>query len=373
MGASTMAVIGGLPQIASGLHHSADAISGLVALGAVTTALAAPAVQVAFGHVDRKKVLVVGLTMAACATLLCALTASYAVFLLARIVAALGFAAIGPVASALGTSLVRSAAQGRALATVFLGMTLSSVLAAPACAWAAEAFGWRSMLSGIAGFDAVIAVLAAAGVPGGSRGQPLALRGLIDVLKRPGQVAALCVNLFHMAGVFATYTLIVPLLRERFGLSASLVSAALLTYGVAGLLGNVLVRRVSVAWSADRALVTAIGTLVAVYLSFGELPATPFLAFAALTSWAVCHDVFMPSQQRRLVEMAPDVRGLVLALNSSAIYVGMSAGASAAAAVDAVYGLEALPWASAALSALALLMLVLSRRAVRRFVPTLAG
>jgi DHA1 family inner membrane transport protein len=84
--------------------------------------------------------------------------------------------------------------------------------------------------------------------------------------------------------------------------------------------------------------------------------------------WAVTSDVFMPSQQRRLAEIAPHARGLVLALNASALYLGMSAGSLLAGVVVTQAGLTALPLASTAALVATLGMLALARRLQRRAV-----
>jgi DHA1 family inner membrane transport protein len=99
---------------------------------------------------------------------------------------------------------------------------------------------------------------------------------------------------------------------------------------------------------------------------FGALYAVPGLlpiAVAVLIVWAVSSDIFMPSQQRRMVELAPEVRGLVLALNSSAIYVGMAMGSFSAGGLTPSLGVAGLPLVSVGFLALSLMALQLSRRA----------
>jgi DHA1 family inner membrane transport protein len=155
--------------------------------------------------------------------------------------------------------------------------------------------------------------------------------------------------LLQITGVFATYTLVVPLLRDRYSMPPALLSAALLTFGLAGVLGNLAARWTATHWSADRALAVSLGMLALLFMAMGVAPANAGAAFALLASWAVANDVFFPSQQRRLVELAPQARGLALALNASALYAGMSAGSFIAARVYASRGIAALPWASAAL------------------------
>jgi len=67
-----------------------------------------------------------------------------------------------------------------------------------------------------------------------------------------------------------------------------------------------------------------------------------------------------------MVELAPAARGLVLALNSSAIYVGMAAGSFAAGALYPVFGLSSLPLASIGFVAAAFAALALSSRSAAK-------
>jgi DHA1 family inner membrane transport protein len=362
MGTSTLAIVGGLPAIAEGLKVPPDAVARLVSVFAITFALAAPGVQVLLGHWPRRRLLLGGLALATLGTVLSAAAPSYPMLFAARVLTALGAASIGPVASALGAGLVDRDQQGRALATVFLGMTLSSVLSVPASEWLAAHAGWRTMLAAVALLDAIVLAAVLLGVPRGDAGQRLALRDLLGLLRRPGLAAAVAVMLLQMAGLFASYTMIVPLLRERFALAPALVSLALLVFGLAGVLGNLVARRVAQRTSAARALAGALVALLLLFAALGLVPPHPALAFVLLALWAVANDVFMPSQQRRLVEMAPEARGLVLALNASALYVGMSSGAFVAGQVQAHAGIGTLPWASVALIAAALAALAQSTK-----------
>ncbi|HJV62266.1 MAG TPA: MFS transporter [Albitalea sp.] len=363
MGTSTLAMIGGLPAIASGLHTPPDAVAHLVAVFAITFAFAAPGAQVVLGHWPRRRILLGGLALAALGTLASALATRYEMLFVARILTALGAAAIGPVASALGASLVPRAEQGRALTTVFLGMTLASVLSVPASTWMSVHFGWRPMLLAVALLDAVVALGVKRSVADGEPAQPIALRDLLALLRRPAMAGAVGVMLLQMAGLFAAYTMIVPLLHEHFGLDDAMVSAALFAFGLAGVLGNLLARRVAARWSAERALAAALLALTGVQVLAWAAPPSAALAFAVLVAWAVANDVFMPSQQRRLVELAPQLRSLALALNASALYSGMSGGSFVAGLVYDHAGVAALPLASAGLMLAALALLQWSRRA----------
>lgn len=365
MGASALAVIGALPDIAHGMGIGTQAVAGLVSIYALVFAVTAPLLQVVAARVPRRSLILGGLVLSALGALGSALAHGYATLFAARVLVALGGAAIGPVASALGAGLVAREEQARALATVFSGMTLASVVSTPAAEWLAAHLGWRAMFMTVAVLNVAVAASVLAWVKDRTAGQPLLPRSLFAELARPAVASGVAVMFLYMTGMFASFTMVVPLLAQRFGLSGQWLSAALLAFGVAGILGNALAMRLGSRWSADRLLVLSMAALIAIFVGLAALPGRAALAFAALVLWAVSNDVFMPSQQRRLAELAPQARGLVLALNSSALYVGMSAGSLLSGAVSARAGTATLPVASAGVLALALVALAVSRQAGR--------
>src|SRR5476649_2523961 len=96
--------------------------------------------------------------------------------------------------------------------------------------------------------------------------------------------------------------------------------------------------------------------LITGFLLLYIAPAWFGFALIVLIPWAVAVDVFAPAQQRRMVELVPEMRGLVLALNSTALFVGISVGAMLAGMVTAHWGLMALPLVSISLVLLAMLL-----------------
>jgi predicted MFS family arabinose efflux permease len=357
----SLSMIGALPAISAGLNVSHADVARLIAAFFIVYAIAAPLIQIRFGHLPRRTLILGGLTLAAVGAVLSAIAPNYQTMIAARLVTALGAAAIGPVASAIGASMVAPERQGRALATVFLGMTMGSVISTPLASWIAALVGWRGMFVSVGGVTLLAAVAVALQITDRSGGQRLSSSALIGVLRQPALASGIAVVLFAMAGLLSSYSLIVPVLRERFALSQDTATLALATFGIAGLFGNALARWLADHWSADRSLIAALGVIIAVFVALLMAPANIAFVFAVIVVWAVAFDVFMPAQQRRMVELAPTLRGLVLALNASALYLGMSLGSFVAGQLSTHFGLTSLPVASIAFTLAGLVVLLLSR------------
>ncbi|TWB12316.1 DHA1 family inner membrane transport protein [Nitrospirillum amazonense] len=371
MGTGTLAVVGALPPIAASLSLSPSAVALMVSAFAATFAVAAPVVQMVAGHLPRRTLLLAGLGILGACTLLSAGVGSYPLLLILRILSGVGAACVGPVVSALGSTLVPPQRQGRALAIVFSGMTMASVVGLPLSAWLGEQIGWRPLFVGLGVWTWGVALAVALGVKDRGRGHAVRLGQLVAVLRRPGVAGGVALMVCQMAGLFTTVTLINPLLRDRFGADTAETSLALMVLGLSGLAGNYLARWLADLWSADRLVAVSLGGLTAMFLAMAGAPARLWAALALLVLWALANDLFMPSQQRRMVELAPDARGLVLALNSSALYVGMAAGSFTAGAVEPLAGVGMLPLVSAGLMAVGLGLLAATRR--RRAVASASG
>ena len=82
--------------------------------------------------------------------------------------------------------------------------------------------------------------------------------------------------------------------------------------------------------------------------------------------------LFQAPQQKRLLGFAPRMGGLVLALNSSATYLGVSIGSYTSTHAARAWGTASLPLVSAGFLVAAALSLLFSQRAVRAL-PDVAG
>jgi predicted MFS family arabinose efflux permease len=362
MGTASLSVVGALQAMSSSLGISRSAAALLVPAFAVTFAVAAPAIQIVAGHWVRRRLLLCGLLVLAAGALGCAAAPGYPALIVARIVTGLGAAAVSPMVSSLGAALVPPQRQGHALAVVFSGITLASVLGVPLASWCAAMLGWRLMFAAIAGLAVLAALLVVALVKDQSRAQPIRPAQLWRLLTNATTAGGLGITALGMAALFTTYTMITPILRDHFAAGAGAVSFVLLLYGVAGILGNWLARYVALKWTSERSIAVALLLLTGGFAVLRLAPPWLPLAILALIPCAVAVDIFAPAQQRRMVELAPDMRGLVLALNSSALFGGMAGGACLAGRIVPIGGLMALPVVSIALAAACLLLLWISKR-----------
>lgn len=349
LGVGSLAVIGLVRPMGQDLAASPAAIANLVTVFALAFALWAPASQVLLGHLPRRTLLLWGLAIMSASSALGAVLDDYWAVLATRIATGVGAAMVGPMASSIGAGLALPGQQGRALSLVFSGMMLATVLGVPAAAWLGALLGWRAvfLLIALAGLAAALAVhRLVADRSGGVRIGP---RALVQVLRARRSGLSVATTLLQIAAQFATYALIAPFLVERMAASPGWIAPTLLVFGVGGIAGNLLAGRLSDRIGADRTVAASLWCVALVFAVLAVAPSAIAVALPLMLLWAIAGTLFQAPQQQRLIQIDPAARGLLLATNAAALYVGMAVGAFLAGITHRVFGAGALPVVSLAL------------------------
>ncbi|GAB6389959.1 MFS transporter [Stutzerimonas marianensis] len=357
-----LSVVGSLEAISREWALSASQSAYLITVFGVTFALAAPLLQVALGHLPRQRQVLLGLGLFSTASMLFAFAPSYEVLVASRVLMGIGAGFTGPVLGALGSNLVERDQQGSAIAVVLLGLSVAGLAGMPITAWIAHVWGARNLFMGIGLAGLVTALLIIWRVPNKVAGERVAFRAMVRFLTDPGSLSALLVVFFVTTGVFSTYAFLTPIIRNDYHGDPADVSLALTVLGVAGVLGNLFVTRAARYLSAVIMLVAGIGLLMADVLFMWMAPSQLGWLLVALVLWAFATDIVWPTQQRRMVELRPEQRGIALALTASFLFCGIGLGSAIAGWVYPAYGYAGLLASSLLSLSLALGCLVLSER-----------
>jgi MFS transporter, DHA1 family, inner membrane transport protein len=355
VGTSSLSVVGLVKPMADGLGVPVSLIAILVTVFALTFAVAALVGQMLGGGLPPKRLMLGGFAVLAAGTILSAFAPNYAVMVASRMLMAIGAAVIGPVASALGGSLVPPEKRGAALAIVFSGMTVATVAGVPITNFTGTMVGWREALLLIALAGLLSAALIWHVVPEGVERPAPTLTDFKRLLSRPPIAWALLATLLHMACQFVTYALIGPLLVERYSFELAFVPLGLFVYGFGGVAGNALSGALADRLGAGRVTTGCLTMMIALLLLIWVMPPWPVTVVVLMAVWSTVALAFFAPNQMHLVAHAGPAAGLVLALNASALYVGMSAGAALSGVLYEFAGPSILPLGSAIVAALALI------------------
>jgi predicted MFS family arabinose efflux permease len=362
IGTDGYVIAGLLPEMGRDLGVSDSDTGHLVSAFALAYAIGAPLLAVMLGNLPRRLVLISSLTVFAAANVAAALVDSYGAMIAVRVLAGLAAAVFSPGAIAVVPSLVAAEKRGRALSTVSAGIAVSTAVGVPLGTLIGNAFGWRTTFVVVGALGAVACLGLVLLLPPLPPNPPADLRTRAAASRTPGVASALCVTVLWIAGAFTLLTYLSPVLDEVGNVNGTTLSIWLAVYGVAAVTGNNLGGRAADRFPTPRlTLITTTGLLVAL-ASFGLLGSLGVQgatgagwAMVALVVWGIFGWAFAPIQSHRLVQLAPESASVVLSLNSSAIYVGISAGGFLGSAALAEGGAAAVGWTAAAVELLAVL------------------
>lgn len=363
VGTSAYVVAGVLPAISAELGVSVAAAGQLTTAFALAYALGAPVLAVATGGWERRRLLVAALLTATAGNLLCAVATTYPLLLAGRVIAALGAAVLTPGATAVATRISPVQLRGRAVAAVYGGITLALVVGVPLGSLLGGPLGFRGVFVLIAALCLASAGAVRRWLPVVAPAPAVGLRERFAVAAHARVLIVFAITVLDLTAIMTVYTYAAPLLAESAAVAGAVLGAVLLAHGVGALIGNLLGGRLADRFGNRRPL---IGALVAFAVLLAVLPlmiGTAVGAGAALFAVGVAGWTTNAPIQSRLIELAPDDSALLLALNASAIYLGVALGGIVGGVVIEQVGLPAL---APVASVLALVALALAPSAMRR-------
>lgn len=365
IGAGVMAVPGTLPSISDSLQVSTATAGQLIAAGGVVMCVMAPLCAAAVAGWDRRRLLALTMAWYALLHLACAAAPSFTALLPLRALAVLSPAVFTPQAAACVGLLVAPAQRGRAIASVFLGWSVASVLGMPMNAWLGGMFGWRAAFVAVALLAAVAALWVWRAMPDGVRPPALSRGSWGQVLRSRPLMLVIAVTALYSAGQFVLFGYFAPWFRERLSATPGQMSLLFMWFGAFGLLGNLLMARHLDRLGADRAVL--LGTTgMAIGLALWPLGTSFALAALVMVPWALGCFSSNSAQQARLAALAPGLASGSIALNTSAIYAGQAVGAAAGGWLITHGGFGPLPWTGLVVMLLALATSVAASRAARQ-------
>jgi predicted MFS family arabinose efflux permease len=326
IGCGVMVTAGTMNDIAHSLDVSIALAGQLIAIAAATMAFTAPLLAGWVAGFDRRRLLAFALLWYAVGHALCAVMPGYATLWPVRALTMLGAAVFTPQAAAAIGFMTAPQHRGRAITFIFLGWSVASVLGLPLSAWVGETFGWRTAFHAVAGLSLLAAGWVFAAMPDDVRPAALSLRAWREALTDPVLMATIWVTALASAGQFTLFSYFTPYYRQVLGASTEQVTLMLIWFGAFGLIGNVVLTRVIDRMGAARMVAITI-TLMAISLLAWPLGVTLASLAVILVPWALGGFATNSAQQARLSLAAPALAPALMALNTSAIYLGQAMGA----------------------------------------------
>jgi predicted MFS family arabinose efflux permease len=327
IGCGVMVVGGTLNDLTHSLNISVTQGGHLIAIAAIMMGVGAPLLASVVAGMDRRQLLTWTMVWFAIGHGLCAWAPSYEWLWPLRALTVLSAAVFTPQAAATMGFMSTPAHRGRAITFVFMGWAIASVAGMPLAAWVGERLGWRVAMSMVAVASLLAALLVHRHLPRGIRPPALSLRAWRKVLQSPLLMMVVMVTLCQSAGQFTVLAYAAPHYKTVYGATPEQISLMFGYFGALALAGNLVLNRVIDRVGAARAVTTTL-TLIAISLALWPLGSTLPLLALVLLPWSLSGFATNSGQQARLGGLSPRLAPALMALNTSAIYLGHALGAS---------------------------------------------
>lgn len=368
IGTDTFVVAGVLPEVARDLDTGLADAGWVSTAFALTYAVLAPVLGALTGRLERRTVLLISLAGFALGNAASALAPTLGLLLAARIATAASAALYIPAASATAGFLAPPERRGRALAVVLGGLSAATVAGVPFGTWLAADLDWRATFWALAGLGVVCAAAVAGLLPQVRMPAAPDLAARLAPARDVRVLLTVVTTLLFMTGGYLALTYVGGVLAPATDGDGTTLALLLLVFGCTAIAGTMLGGRATDRWGAVPVLAVSVAGLAVV---LGTLPySRDSLAGAvlAMAAWGLAAMATQPPQQHRLFTIDPGSGPLLLSLNSSATFAGISLGGFLGGQVITHGGTDALDTlgpAGAACAALALLVTLVAARGAR--------
>ncbi len=361
IGTSEYVIMGLLPDLAQSFHISIPKAGVIVSAYALSVTFGSPLVALALSRQERKRSLIILMSIFLIGNLLCGLSPGYYLMLGARILTALCHGAFFGTGSIVAASLVPKEKRVQAITTMFSGLTLANVLGVPAGTALGHVFGWRSTFFALLPIG-LIAMLGLIFLVPRQEPEAVHLKHEFRALRNPKVLLVLAVSTLSSVSLFTVFTYIAPLLTAVTHLPPHAVAWILVLFGVGITIGVLGGGRLG-DW---RQMTTVVGGYVLVTLILLLMPLTMPYAIAMGTCvlvWGMFHFGASAPLQARIVEKARRAPNLASTLNQGAFNLGNALGASLGGIVlTAGYSYRVLPLVAALVAAVVIVLALLAVR-----------
>jgi predicted MFS family arabinose efflux permease len=326
LGTDSFVVAGVLPQISHTFDVPIEAAGQMTTIYAITYALLAPTIAALAAGVRRNRLLFWSLALFAVANLATAAAPTYGIAMATRVLAGVSAAMFAPTATGAATMLVPSQRRGFALSVVIAGLSGSTALGTPIGAVIGNLGDWRWTMAFVAGLATVAGIGVLTMLPEVPMPPKISLKQRLVPLADPRIGLTLLTTLLTMSGIFTVYTYFTVVFDRAVAGNGIVLGGLLMLWGVAGTFANLLSGRLIDVIGNRKVIFLLLAILVIVTALLPWAGANLWTAAIAIAIWGACGWGYLVPQQHRLVTMAPQIAPVVLGLNTSCSYFGVSVG-----------------------------------------------
>lgn len=362
IGTTEFVISGLLPGIAKTFDITIPTAGHMATSYALGVFVGAPITIILGARLPRKTMLAGLLVLFIVGNIVTALAPTYSVALAGRVITSLTHGAFFGIGSIMAADLVAPSRRTSAIAFMFMGLTVATVIGTPAGTWLGQAVSWRATFIAIAAVGVVAIFGVLAWVPRVGRQEPPRLAQELAAFADVRCLLAMGITILGPASFFTSITYIAPMATEVAGFGEGAVTWLLSLFGLGLFVGNILGGRF-----ADKALMpllyVTLGAQAAVLLAFYLLAESQVASAVSIFLMAAFGFATVAPIQKLVTDnaRAAGAPNLAAAVNIGLFNLGNAIGAALGGAVIAQgFGFASPNWAGAVLSIAALGLAVAS-------------
>lgn len=235
-----MGVIGILPLIAEHFHVTVPEAGWTVSIFALVVAISAPIMPLLFSGINRKKVMLLALGVFTLSNIISMLTSNFTLLLITRALPAFLHPVYVSMAFTVAAASVSKEKAPKAVAKVFIGVSVGMVLGVPVTSYIASEVSFTMGMMFFTVVNALVFVATILFIPSMPVKEKLSYGTQLNVLKKKIiWYSIIAVTLINGA-LFGFFSYMSDYLRTVTEVSYSVISVLLLIYGLANIIGNVI-------------------------------------------------------------------------------------------------------------------------------------
>ena len=322
-----MGVIGILPIIVSNYGVNISTAGLLVSLFALAVAVSGPTLPLLLSRFNRKFIMIMVLAVFCICNVISAFATDFNVVLITRVLPAFFHPVYVSLAFAVASSSVDKSEIPKAVAKVMIGVSAGMVLGVPIVSYIASITSLEIAMLFFALVNGIALIVTIIFVPSMPVKSHLSYGTQLGILKEKNVWMAIVAVVFLNGGIFGVYSYLADYLERVTNYSAEIISIALLVYGLANIVGNIIAGKLL----TDRAVSVVMAfplALICIYC-FMFFMGDMSLSMAVITLlWGILAGIGANINQYWITLSAPHVPDFANALFLVATNLGTCIGAA---------------------------------------------
>ncbi|EPH95672.1 transporter, major facilitator family protein [Enterococcus faecalis 13-SD-W-01] len=258
-------IIGILPLVVEHFNVAVPTAGLLVSGFALTVAISGLITPLVFSRFDRRKVMILSLSVFVAGNLISVYTRNFNILLAARIISAIFQPVYVSMAFTIAADSVEPREAAKAVSKIFIGVSAGMVIGVPIINVLATTYSFQTAMAFLTLVNTIILLATFFLIPALPTKEIKSYGKQIGIIKKPVMLVSIITVILLNAGVFGFFSYISDYLASVMAASAYTVSIILFLYGLTNMLGNIVAGKILTSFAKATIAILPV-TLILTYL-----------------------------------------------------------------------------------------------------------